>query len=57
MLACAPILEPVVENGEVAAVRFKVMLKKGNRQQVHVHIHVDVRQQGMTTFMCSLLHR
>ena len=51
MLACAPILEPVVENGEVAAVRFKVMLKKGNRQQV------DVRQQGMTTFMCSLLHR
>eukprot|EP00731_Ephydatia_muelleri_P002411 Em0001g2411a len=34
--------EPLVEDGEVAAVKFKVMLKKGNRQQMkEVNIPLD----------------
>ena len=34
VLPVSSIADPVVENGEVTAVRFKVMLKKGNKQQV-----------------------
>lgn len=34
--------EPLIENGDVAALRFKVMLKKGNRQQMkEVNIPLD----------------